>query len=348
MRSILSRLVLIAFAFTPILGKAAEAISWNVEVAMDNQIFPSLAYAMANLKAETVSVNGRAIRAVPPELAASQSLAKRPIAVRFSHLMPGSKAAIRVKCDEIMQPLAVADIDLGRAQVVPLSVHFNYDALVRVRQSKPVNIDVSVSIDGGPFRRKSKTVTVRTVNDCPYFFTTGKAGYDLSWMFAAYVNEDHPMVDEVLKMALSTNIVGSFDGYQSKNVDQVRDQVRAVWTALSLMGTRYSNITTTANRSQIAFSQHVRLIGESSKARQANCVDGSVLVASVLEKIGIETELVLVPGHMYVRFWLDPWRQADRRSALRTRRPARFHTPSRGRARIARARHRPDAGHARD
>jgi hypothetical protein len=268
---------------------------------------------MANLRTETFAAGGRSIRAVPPELAAPQSLAKQPFAVRFSQPAPGSKASIRVKCDEIMEPLSLANIDLGKTQTVPLSVHFNYDALVRVRQSKPVNVDVSVSIDGGPFRRKTKTITVRTVNDCPYFYVTGKGGYDLSWMFAAYVNEDHPMVDDVLKMALSTNIVRAFDGYQSKNIDQVRDQVRAVWTALSLMGTRYSSITTTANRSEIAYSQHVRLLGESSKARQANCVDGSVLISSVLEKIGIQTELVKVPGHMFVRFWLDPWMGEEKR-----------------------------------
>jgi len=313
MRTFTLRLAFLLVGLALSIARASEALSWNVETALDNQIFPSLAYAMANLKSQTVNAGGRAVRVVPPELAAPQSLAKRPLAVRFNRPAPGSKAAIRVRCDELMEPLSLSEIDLGKTQTIPLSVAFNYDTLVRIRQSKPVNVDVSVSVDGGPFRKQIKTITVRTVNDCPYFYFTGKTGYDLSWMFAAYVNEDHPMVDEVLKIALSTNVVRSFDGYQSKNIDQVRDQVRSVWTALSLMGTRYSSITTTANRSEIAFSQHVRLIGESSKAHQANCVDGSVLIASVLEKIGITTELVKVPGHMYVRFWLDPWLGEEKR-----------------------------------
>src|SRR5207244_4118201 len=72
------------------------------------------------------------------------------------------------------------------------------------------------------------------------------------------------------------------------------------------------SITASANGSDIAFSQHVRLVGESSKANQANCADGSVLIASVLEKIGLETDLIKVPGHMFVRFWLDPW-EGDRK-----------------------------------
>ena len=36
---------------------------------------------------------------------------------------------------------------------------------------------------------------------------------------------------------------------------------------------------------------------------QANCVDGSVLMASVLKKIEIKTCLVLVPGHCYLAFY---------------------------------------------
>jgi len=47
------------------------------------------------------------------------------------------------------------------------------------------------------------------------------------------------------------------------------------------------------------------MIEESLNNSQANCVDGSVLFASLLRKIGIEPFLVLVPGHCYVGFYLD-------------------------------------------
>ena len=53
------------------------------------------------------------------------------------------------------------------------------------------------------------------------------------------------------------------------------------------------------------FSQHVRLIDESITHSQANCVDGSVLLASILRKIGLYASLVLVPGHCFVAFSLD-------------------------------------------
>jgi hypothetical protein len=55
----------------------------------------------------------------------------------------------------------------------------------------------------------------------------------------------------------------------------------------------------------MVYSQHVRMIDESLNNAQANCVDGSVLMASALRKIGIEPFLVLVPGHCYIGFYVD-------------------------------------------
>jgi hypothetical protein len=49
----------------------------------------------------------------------------------------------------------------------------------------------------------------------------------------------------------------------------------------------------------------VRFIEESIDNKQANCVDGSVLLASILRKIDIHPFLVTVPGHMYMGFYLD-------------------------------------------
>ena len=68
---------------------------------------------------------------------------------------------------------------------------------------------------------------------------------------------------------------------------------------------RYSDITTTAAESESVYCQHVRLLDETINNNQANCVDGSVLFASVLRKVGIEAYLVMVPRHCYLAFALD-------------------------------------------
>lgn len=79
-----------------------------------------------------------------------------------------------------------------------------------------------------------------------------------------------------------------------------------MWEALSERDVRYSDITTSFAESDSVSSQHVRLIDESINNAQANCADGSVLLASLLRKVGFEPVLVMVPVHCYPAFYLDP------------------------------------------
>jgi hypothetical protein len=81
-------------------------------------------------------------------------------------------------------------------------------------------------------------------------------------------------------------------------------QVFALLSALQKRGLQYSSTTTTPGGSETVQSQFVRFIDQSLATTQANCVDGSVLFASLLRKISIEPFLVTIPGHMYVGFYL--------------------------------------------
>jgi hypothetical protein len=49
----------------------------------------------------------------------------------------------------------------------------------------------------------------------------------------------------------------------------------------------------------------VRFVDDAITHSQANCADGSVLLASVLRKIGVQPYLIHVPGHMFLAFALD-------------------------------------------
>jgi hypothetical protein len=119
------------------------------------------------------------------------------------------------------------------------------------------------------------------------------------------VNENHPWIDGVLKDALELGIVDSFTGYQSKDRTVVIKQVLAIWCALQQRGIKYSDVSTSPPNEGVA-SQSVRFLEESIESGQANCVDGSVLMASILRKIGLNTHLVMVPGHCFLAFDTDP------------------------------------------
>jgi len=77
---------------------------------------------------------------------------------------------------------------------------------------------------------------------------------------------------------------------------EVRQQVKAIYTALKAKGITYSSETV----SFPSGSQRIRFPTDALSEASANCIDGSVLMASALEKIGIEPLLILVPGHCFL------------------------------------------------
>lgn len=186
--------------------------------------------------------------------------------------------------------------------VIPKGV-FDYDALHLNRQQKPVNVTTKVTVDGVVLEEVTETMILRSVNECPFavFFGEDDPPDDISWLFASYVNENHPWIDGLLKEALSTGLVDSFSGYQSGDPDKVIAQVFAIWNTLQRRGLKYSDITASPPSKSVA-SQVVRFLDDSVENKQANCVDGTVLMASILTKISINAHLVLVPGHCYLAF----------------------------------------------
>lgn len=193
----------------------------------------------------------------------------------------------------------------GVAAMVFPDIRFLYRALTGNKQSIPVPVTYRVTVGDEDPEEQTVTITLRSINDCPFTVLQDDGSVlDVSYLFAAYVNEQHPFVDKILREALDRDVVDSFTGYQSGDPNEVYRQVYALWDALTQRDVRYSNITTSAAENQVVWSQHVRLIDESINNAQANCVDGSVLLASLLRKIDIEPALVLVPGHCYLAFSL--------------------------------------------
>jgi hypothetical protein len=189
-------------------------------------------------------------------------------------------------------------------------VKFDFEALGKVTQTRPINVTFKVTRNGKAEDDIDEVMSLRQINDCPFAVvspTPKKNGkviqepQDIRFMFAAYANENHPQIDQILKEAKATGLNESFHGYQGSEQDVIR-QVNAIWVALQRRGITYSSITNTTPVKGV-YAQHVRFLDESINMTQANCVDGSVLMASVLKKIEIKTALVLVPGHCYLAFY---------------------------------------------
>ena len=183
---------------------------------------------------------------------------------------------------------------------------YDYEKLLNVKQTVPETLSFKVKIGNKAEPEKNVRVQVRPVNECVSYFIDSSGNInDVSMLFAAYVNENHPVISQIMKDALASQNVDSFGGYQGSE-DDVAGEIEAVWDALRSRGMRYSTITASADDDNPYIgSQYVRLLGESVNYSQANCVDGSVLMASIFRKMGLNASLIEMPGHMFVAVDLD-------------------------------------------
>jgi hypothetical protein len=204
--------------------------------------------------------------------------------------------------------MTVTLLESGQAYRISPHLKYEYEKMLSIHQPYPEDITAKVYLNGEFLGEKSKTIIVRSINDCFYgqYVETEEGSVFQPWpeMFVAYVNEGHPVVDQILAEALKKGYVNSFIGYQGNQQDVV-NQVHAIWRVLKDRGIKYSSITTTSVESDKIAAQHVRMVGDSIEGSQANCVDGSVLMASVFRKLGLDAYLVLLPGHMMVGASVD-------------------------------------------
>lgn len=232
------------------------------------------------------------------------------IGVQIENVSEGSKVVVEISGDGFLKKSkweGESDDDYDVIHVYP-KARWDYDALRRCTQQKPANLKIKVLVDDEVIAEMDETVLLRSINDCPYYVKLDEDGEDLediSVTFAAYVNENHPWIDGLLKEALSAakeqELINGFTGYQSGNPEEVLSQVFAIWNALQRRGIKYSDVST-APPSKFVYSQTVRFLDDTVQSSQANCVDGSVLMASILRRIGLDAYLVMVPGHCFLAF----------------------------------------------
>jgi len=274
---------------------SAQEIDWEPDIYPSENLFPSVVLGTARVDPDAELFAGWGGNHLGDE--------NGVIGAVIAGVKNGDQVKLVIEPNEFIKSgtfdgVVREEID-GELLVHP-KVSYNYQALTGVMQVAPVDVTMELFVNGESQGKKSETVTVRTVNDCLYAVEESNSVSDYSWLFTAYVNENHPWVDTLLKEALDTGIVSSFDAYQSGNDDQVLLQIFAIWNVMQRRGMRYSDITTTAAETDGVYSQHVRLLDQSMDSTQANCVDGTVLLAALLRKIGLRCSLALVPGHMYL------------------------------------------------
>ena len=283
-----------------------SSLRYDYEITDDlgGNIFPSAILSIATTDAQIIIPSDTMYLGNPKSI----------IGVRIRSSKPLSHVRVEV-AETKFYAQSVSEFDLPKPDIdyiIYPDIIWNYEALKNNSQPEPISVVVDAEINGKKIGRKIRTFSVRSISECLLgYYTKGRKFHDTGIFFAAYVNEDHPMIDQILREALNTRIVNKFLGYQARNAAAAVDkQVYALWNVLQKRNFRYSSVSNTSLSSNVVISQRVRTFEDALNSSQINCVDGSVLFASLLRAINIEPILVRIPGHMFVGYYTESNRKA--------------------------------------
>ena len=268
------------------------------------ELFASGVLAYASLKPSEGDAND-----AEPDAANDYGEGFSSASIAIGGVRKGDKFSVTISGDRFIKPSKlefVVEEDADYITASPTMI-YDYEALSKLRQSTPFNVTYTIQRQGEATKTQSDSWIAHQINDCQTatanYYLTKKgliqaAPFNSTFAFAGYVNENHPWIDGLLGEAIQTKLCEGFYGYQlgAKGVGR---QVNAIWTALQKRGIRYSSIASSTVSGDNRF-QHVRFVDETITSSQANCVDGSVVFASILRKIGLNVSIILVPGHAYV------------------------------------------------
>ncbi len=123
-------------------------------------------------------------------------------------------------------------------------------------------------------------------------------------LISSFVTPNSQYISRVLVKAAQflERMSGSctLDGYQSGDRNRVRMQVAAIYEALRSEGIVYVS----APPSFEAVGQRIRLADKVLSEKLGNCLDTTLLMASVLEAASINPVIVFIQGHAFVGAWL--------------------------------------------
>jgi hypothetical protein len=207
------------------------------------------------------------------------------------------QVVVEVGIDGVTQK-TVQTLAVGRGQSQrqmfdpPLSPGFD---VRRLRAAQDAQISVKVSAGGSAIYEQSLPLVLQPRDFLPTIAYDGAdAEHRTSWFYGAWITPNARAVDAFLQRAKARAPSHTFAGEQTDTVPQVR----AIYEELQAEGMSYvMDPDVLAND---AIGQRTRLPSEVLKSTNAQCLEGALLYATLLEAIGLRPIVVRVPGHAFV------------------------------------------------
>ncbi len=193
----------------------------------------------------------------------------------------------------------IAALDPERtAEISPVELTVSAEYLYSITEKVVAGVTVSVEKDGEVIESASGSVELLPAN---HWMGVGC----VPEMISAYVMPNHPAVAAVVGKAAAylQKWTGSptFDGYQSKNPNVVKNQAAAVYAALQAENIAYIMPPASFEKQ----GQRVRLPHDVLTSKSGTCIDLAVLYASCLEAVGLNPLILFTENHAFAGVWLE-------------------------------------------
>jgi hypothetical protein len=254
------------------------------------------------------------------------------VRIDIDNQVPGSKhvpiyaqATIEGFSDAAVQGVTVPE---GGCKEITLLPVFQFGPCAALTEIRPATLRVSVrQVGQGDRLLYDQTCPIKLhAYDTALLAIRSSEGkvIDLTDYLCAFVTPHASEIEDLLRKAVEHHPLGQIAGYQgAHSIEEARrvtrDQVRAIYMALKQdAGLRYVNSPLNFGKQEGQITQRVRLPRTSLHENQsrANCLDGTVLYASLLELANLQPLIVIVPGHAFVGWRI--WRNVDQYDFLET------------------------------
>jgi hypothetical protein len=229
---------------------------------------------------------------------------------------------------------AVTTIELGRRGTDKGQAVFNMHPTLlpeRTRQVTEVQwatLHVIVDLLGGTMDEQNTIpVLCESHNTFPLLCLARNSGFnsvrrpetgevvDLTRYYGAWVTPYVEPVQERIRHAASLSADKQIWGYQ-RSRDSVSRQIEALYRSLKEADLTYVNSVIDYGGAEGQVTQRTRLPREALAQKSANCIDGTVLLASLLEGASLNPAIVVVPGHAFLGW--ETWEVSGEWSYLET------------------------------
>lgn len=194
--------------------------------------------------------------------------------------------------------IQVAELAPGAAQTLLFAPSF----LPRFYQNREITAaTASISVTdlaGQSVYETTTPVRLRSSEDIYW----GK-GFQYAPFIASWVTPHETLVESVLAQAKNYAADRRLPGYEDWKTlagqeKETRLEAKAIFTALQSRGLSYVRSSMSLGDHQ-DFSERVRMPRVSLRDTSANCIDAAVMYASLFENLGMDAEVIIVPGHAY-------------------------------------------------